>query len=165
MPLVRQIYAVAAEEARAVGIHILSTLVLELDRDPRMGRNMEAYTEDPSVYSQIAKNIVVGAQGKNINAPDKVVALMTACRRRANPRAAWSEERNRTFRAESSREFLGALGLCLQCWCTRRDGRLSGNRRCAGTLVAEMEYRRASSRTGFQGDRPKQGRWIRFRNL
>src|SRR5207302_2971996 len=43
MPLVESIYAAAAREARAVGIHVLSTLVLELDRDPRMGRNEEAY--------------------------------------------------------------------------------------------------------------------------
>ena len=77
MPLVNRIYAASAEEARAVGIHVLSTLVLELDRDPRMGRNMEAYTEDPYLYAQIAENIVRGAQGWNIDAPDKVVALMT----------------------------------------------------------------------------------------
>lgn len=77
MPLVKQIYEVSAKEARASGIHILSTLVLEADRDPRMGRNMEAYTEDPYLYSRIAENIVRGAQGDNINAPDKVVALMT----------------------------------------------------------------------------------------
>ena len=77
MPLVNRIYAASAEEARAIGIHILSTLVLELDRDPRMGRNMEAYTEDPYLYAQIAKNIVRGAQGGNVDAPDKVVALMT----------------------------------------------------------------------------------------
>jgi beta-glucosidase len=77
MPLVNRIYAAAAEEARAIGIHVLSTLVLELDRDPRMGRNMEAYTEDPYLYAQIAKNIVRGAQGSNLDAPDKVVALMT----------------------------------------------------------------------------------------
>jgi beta-glucosidase len=77
MPLVKSIYAAAAEEARAVGIHILSTLVLELDRDPRMGRNEEAYTEDPYLYSRIAENIVRGAQGSNIDAPDKTIALMT----------------------------------------------------------------------------------------
>lgn len=77
MPLVHRLYAAAAEEARAVGIHVLSTLVLELDRDPRMGRNMEAYTEDPYLYAQIARNIVEGAQGSDIAAPDKVVALMT----------------------------------------------------------------------------------------
>jgi len=77
MPLVKSIYAAAAQESRAVGIHVLSTLVLELDRDPRMGRNEEAYTEDPYLYSRIADNIVEGAQGSNLDAPDKVVALMT----------------------------------------------------------------------------------------
>jgi len=77
MPLVQSIYAAAAQEARAVGIHVLSTLVLELDRDPRMGRNEEAYAEDPYLYSRIAESIVHGAQGGNIDAPDKVIALMT----------------------------------------------------------------------------------------
>ena len=77
MPLVNAIYAASAQEARASGIHVLSTLVLETNRDPRMGRNMEAYTEDPYLYSRIATNIVRGAQGWNIDAPDKVVALMT----------------------------------------------------------------------------------------
>jgi beta-glucosidase-like glycosyl hydrolase len=77
MPLVRAIYAAAAQEARAVGIHVLSTLVLELDRDPRMGRNAEGYTEDPYLGSQIARSIVEGAQGTNLDAPDKVIALMT----------------------------------------------------------------------------------------
>src|SRR5215813_7407544 len=71
MPLVQSVYAAAAEEARAVGIHVLSTLVLELDRDPRMGRNEEAYTEDPYLGSRIAEAIVRGAQGPNIDAPDR----------------------------------------------------------------------------------------------
>jgi beta-glucosidase len=77
MPIVARIYAATAQEARSVGIHALSTLVMELDRDPRMGRNMEAYTEDPYLYAQIASNIVRGAQGTDINAPDKAVALLT----------------------------------------------------------------------------------------
>jgi beta-glucosidase len=77
MPLVESIYAAAAREARAVGIHSLSTLVLELDRDPRMGRNEEAYTEDPYLDSRMAEAIVRGVQGSTINAPDKVVALVT----------------------------------------------------------------------------------------
>src|SRR6266567_3146878 len=77
MDLVKSIYAAAAQESRAVGIHVLSTLVLELDRDPRMGRNEEAYTEDPYLESRIAEAIVRGAQGPNINAPDRAVALMT----------------------------------------------------------------------------------------
>ena len=77
LPLVESIYAAAAQESRAVGIHALSTLVLELDRDPRMGRNEEAYTEDPYLYSRIAAKIVEGTQGSNLDAPDKVAAVMT----------------------------------------------------------------------------------------
>lgn len=75
--LVKSIYAAAAEEARAVGVNMLSTLVLELDRDPRMGRNEEAYTEDPYLYSRIAENIVWGAQGGKLDAPDKVITVLT----------------------------------------------------------------------------------------
>jgi beta-glucosidase len=77
MGLVHSIYAAAAQEARAVGIHMLSTLVMELDRDPRMGRNEEAFTEDPYLYSRIAENIVRGVQGDNVDAPDKVEAVLT----------------------------------------------------------------------------------------
>ena len=77
MPLVHDLYAAAAQEARSTGIHVLSTLVLETDRDPRMGRNMEGYTEDPYLDSRIAENIVHGAQGTSLDAPDSVVALMT----------------------------------------------------------------------------------------
>ncbi len=75
--LVRSIYASAASEARSVGIHMLSTLVSELDRDPRMGRNEEAYTEDPYLYSRIIEDIVRSVQGKDISAPDKTIAVLT----------------------------------------------------------------------------------------
>ena len=77
MDLVQAIYAAAANEARAVGIHMLSTLVMEVDRDPRMGRNEEAYTEDPYLYMRIGEAIVRGTQGDDISAPDKVIAVLT----------------------------------------------------------------------------------------
>src|SRR5579864_9276416 len=77
LDLVKSVYAAAAAEARAVGIHMLSTLVLELDRDPRMGRNEEAYTEDPFLYARIAEKIVQATQGADIAAGDKVVAVLT----------------------------------------------------------------------------------------
>jgi len=77
MPLVEQIYAAAARESRGVGIHVLSTLVLELDRDPRMGRNEEGYTEDTYLLSRITEAMVRGTQGNDISAPDKAVALLT----------------------------------------------------------------------------------------
>jgi beta-glucosidase len=75
--LVKSVYSASAQEARAVGIHMLSTLVMELDRDPRMGRNAEAYTEDPYLYSRFAESIVQGAQGDDVSAPDKVEAVLT----------------------------------------------------------------------------------------
>jgi len=77
LDLVKSIYAAAAAEARAVGIHMLSTLVMELNRDPRMGRNEEAYTEDPYLYSRLAASIVQGTQGSNIAALDKTIAVLT----------------------------------------------------------------------------------------
>jgi beta-glucosidase len=75
--LVKSVYAAAAAEARAVGIHMLSTLVAEVDRDPRMGRNEEAYTEDPYLYALLIEDIVHGVQGTNIAAPDKTIAVLT----------------------------------------------------------------------------------------
>ena len=77
MDLVKAIYAAAAAEARAVGIHMLSTLVMEVLRDPRMGRNEEAYTEDPYLYMRIGETIVRATQGSDISAPDKVIAVLT----------------------------------------------------------------------------------------
>lgn len=73
MDLVRRIYATAATEARAVGIHQLYTLVVEPNRDPRLGRNEEGYSEDPFMCARIAESIVRGAQGQDISRPDRVV--------------------------------------------------------------------------------------------
>lgn len=74
MDLVEKIYAAAASEARAVGIHQLFTLVVEPIRDPRLGRNEEAYSECPYLTARVAAAIVRGAQGDDVSAPDKVVA-------------------------------------------------------------------------------------------
>ena len=74
MDLVRKIYTAAAKEARAVGIHQLFTLVIEPNRDPRLGRNQEGYSEDPYLCAEIAKSIVEAVQGDDISADDKVVA-------------------------------------------------------------------------------------------
>jgi len=77
LDLIQLVYAVAALEARAVGTHMLSTLVMEVDRDPRMGRNEEAYTEDPYLYMRIGETIGRAVQGYDISAPDKVIGVFT----------------------------------------------------------------------------------------
>jgi beta-glucosidase len=74
--LVKKIYTVAAQEGKAIGVHGLCTLVIEPNRDPRMGRNEEGYSEDPYLCSQIAANIVQALQGFDISAPDKLVAFL-----------------------------------------------------------------------------------------
>ncbi|MCX6905096.1 MAG: glycoside hydrolase family 3 C-terminal domain-containing protein [Verrucomicrobia bacterium] len=74
MDLLSRIYASAAKEARAIGIHQIFTLVVEPIRDPRLGRNQEAFSEDPFLCARIAETIVRAAQGKDVSAEDKVVA-------------------------------------------------------------------------------------------
>lgn len=74
MDLVKEIYAAVAREARAIGVHQIFTLVIEPNRDPRLGRNQEGYSEDPYLCSRIAYSIVEAAQGKDVSAPGQVVA-------------------------------------------------------------------------------------------
>jgi beta-glucosidase len=74
MDLVRQIWAAEAREARSTGIHQLYTLVVEPNRDPRLGRNEEGFSEDPYLCARVAESIVRGAQGYDVSAKDKVVA-------------------------------------------------------------------------------------------
>jgi beta-glucosidase len=74
--LVKKIYTVAAKEGKAIGVHGLCTLVVEPNRDPRMGRNEEGFSEDPYMCSQIAACIVQALQGNDISAPDKLVSFL-----------------------------------------------------------------------------------------
>lgn len=76
LSLVKDTYAAAAREARAVGIHQLCTLVIEPNRDPRLGRNAEGFTEDPYLAGEIAKAIVEGGQGEQVSASDRVVTVL-----------------------------------------------------------------------------------------
>ncbi len=77
MELIRQVYTATAKETRAVGSHQMCTLVVELTRDPRLGRNMEGYTEDPFLGAEIARAVVTGAQGAEISSPGKAVAVLS----------------------------------------------------------------------------------------
>ena len=74
MELLGRVYAAAASEARAIGVHQIFTLVVEPIRDPRLGRNEEAFSEDPFLCSRIAETIARSVQGSDLSAPDKVVA-------------------------------------------------------------------------------------------
>jgi beta-glucosidase len=113
MDLVKAIYAAAAAEARAVGIHMLSTLVMEVDRDPRMGRNEEAYTEDPYLYMRLGETIVRATQGPDISAPDKVIAVLTDFPTQSEPSSGLErgaiEVSDRSLRENFMPPWIGAI--------------------------------------------------------
>ncbi len=74
--LVEKVYAAVAREARSIGVHALCTLVIEPNRDPRLGRNMECYSEDPYLISRLAESIVAGTQGHDVSNPEKTIAIL-----------------------------------------------------------------------------------------
>jgi beta-glucosidase len=61
--------AVAAREARAVGIHWTFAPMIDIARDPRWGRIVEGAGEDPFLGAAIAAAQVRGFQGDSLGAP------------------------------------------------------------------------------------------------
>jgi beta-glucosidase len=66
--------AVAAREARAVGIHWTFAPMVDISRDPRWGRIIEGAGEDPYLGAAIAAAQVRGFQGQGIGTPERVIA-------------------------------------------------------------------------------------------
>ncbi|NKY38103.1 beta-glucosidase BglX [Cellulomonas septica] len=66
--------AVAAREARAVGIHWTFAPMVDIARDPRWGRIVEGAGEDPYLGSAVAAAQVRGFQGECLGTPERVVA-------------------------------------------------------------------------------------------
>src|ERR1700761_4769917 len=68
--------AIAAQEARSVGIDWAFAPMLDIARDPRWGRMVEGAGEDPYLGSAMAAAQVRGFQGDYLGAPDHVLACM-----------------------------------------------------------------------------------------
>jgi len=66
--------AVAAAEARAVGIHWAFAPMVDIARDPRWGRIVEGAGEDPYLGAAVAAAQVRGFQGDRIGTPGRIVA-------------------------------------------------------------------------------------------
>ncbi|HEY2297862.1 MAG TPA: glycoside hydrolase family 3 N-terminal domain-containing protein [Jatrophihabitans sp.] len=66
--------AVAAREARAVGIHWTFAPMVDIARDPRWGRIVEGAGEDPYLGAAVAAAQVRGFQGAAIGTPERIVA-------------------------------------------------------------------------------------------
>lgn len=75
--LITSIYTVVAREARARGVQLLLTPVINLGRDPRWGRMEETFGEDPYIASQLGVAEVRGLQGDTLPlGPDRVFATL-----------------------------------------------------------------------------------------
>ena len=66
--------AVAAREARAVGIHWTFAPMVDIARDPRWGRIVEGAGEDPFLGAAMAAAQVRGFQGEGLGTPERVIA-------------------------------------------------------------------------------------------
>lgn len=66
--------AIAAREARAVGIHWTFAPMVDISRDPRWGRIIEGAGEDPYLGAAIAAAQVRGFQGAGLGTPERLIA-------------------------------------------------------------------------------------------
>src|SRR4029450_4330182 len=66
--------AVAAREARAVGIHWAFAPMVDIARDPRGGRMVEGWGEAPVLGPAVAAAQVRGFQGAAPCQPDRIIA-------------------------------------------------------------------------------------------
>jgi beta-glucosidase len=71
---IEQGQAVAAREARAVGIHWAFAPMVDIARDPRWGRIIEGAGEDPYLGAAVAVAQVRGFQGSEIGTSERVIA-------------------------------------------------------------------------------------------
>lgn len=72
--MIEQGQAVAAREARAVGIHWAFAPMLDIARDPRWGRMVEGAGEDPFLGAAVAAAQVRGFQGSALGSSEHVIA-------------------------------------------------------------------------------------------
>ena len=61
--LLRQVGSVISDEARAYGKPVLFFPTIDMERDPRWGRNEEAYGEDPFLAGMLSASLIKGVQG------------------------------------------------------------------------------------------------------
>src|SRR4051794_591841 len=71
---IEQGQAVAAREARAVGIHWAFAPMVDIARDPRWGRIVEGAGEDPFLGAAVAPAQVRGFQGSDHGQQDRIIA-------------------------------------------------------------------------------------------
>jgi beta-glucosidase len=72
--LVEQAAAIAASEARSVGIRWTFAPMVDIARDPRWGRIAESLGEDPCLASSLSAAMVKGFQSSDLSSADRIAA-------------------------------------------------------------------------------------------
>lgn len=73
--LIRQIAEVTAQEASALGYTNVYSPILDISRDPRWGRVVECYSEDPFLTGELGKQMILGLQENGIVSTPKHFAV------------------------------------------------------------------------------------------
>jgi len=73
--LVRQVGTITAREARALGYTNIYSPILDLPRDPRWGRTVEAYSEDPYLTATLGRIQVEALQSNRVVSTPKHFAV------------------------------------------------------------------------------------------
>lgn len=95
--LVREIGRVTGREARALGYTNVYSPVLDLGRDPRWGRIIESYGEDPFLVGELGLQQVRGIQEQNVVSTLKHFAIYSVPKggrdgeARTDPQVTWRE--------------------------------------------------------------------------
>jgi len=64
--LVREAGEIVGREAKALGYTNVYTPILDIARDPRWGRTLESYGEDPFLIAELGKQMVLGVQSQGV---------------------------------------------------------------------------------------------------
>ncbi|MCF0159601.1 MAG: glycoside hydrolase family 3 protein [Bacteroidaceae bacterium] len=64
--LIHRAGTIAGTEARLLGYHAVYAPILDLARDPRWGRTLECYSEDPFLISELGVQMVKGIQEQGV---------------------------------------------------------------------------------------------------
>lgn len=74
--MIEQVQATAATEARAAGITVAFSPMVDITRDARWGRIVEGAGEDPYLGSKIAAAQIRGFQGPRVGTPGRLIATV-----------------------------------------------------------------------------------------
>lgn len=76
IPAIEKSARIAAQEASASGISWTFSPMVDICRDPRWGRASEGSGEDPFFGAEIARAMVKGYQGENLERNDEIMACV-----------------------------------------------------------------------------------------